>query len=682
MNGQPIEQSKNALLITMEFWPFRGGIARYYKNFCDAWMEQSKPPLNLDSAAGTPVVAQSFCALKIGLTVYVVEGAPESRTGVRRPASGVPGEHTDEVLQSASQTSAQGCDVGYEVIRRKSYWNWMRPRWGKLLFDLFFWINQHRPRVVFVGHLLPIGVIVFLLQTIFHFDYIVFVHGFDAQCSRHGRWHRRLASKYILRGACSIVANSEYTKRSVREMFSVSEQNIIVLLPKSSFEREGRRSTDDVKQTAEGRLPVVLSVGRLVPRKGFDDVIDVAQHFVGRAKFIIFGKGPDEQRLRSLIHKNRLDTTCSVQTQDLSDEELSGLFDACDIFLFLPKELPGGDIEGFGQVTLEAQSRGKPVVVRMSGGAAEALIDGQTGFLVNDLETCRAKLDILISSVHVRKQMGERGRMFAREASERFQRQIRLMKSSLFDQSQTVSVIIPVGYNTTRMISTLKSLERQTYKNLEVIIVGDGISFDGLDFSSYRLRITSHKIAKSGSAAARNAGAKHATGDYLLFVDDDTVLREDCIEKMLRRLALRGVNSNVLSQISSFVYSGFRVGWKTFPAVSFDRATAYEYPYLDVTSMMRRNEFPGFDESLKRLQDWDLFLTILDRGGIGEPIDEILYYKSARLFKNLLKWKGISFWFPKFVWKLPVARLLYNKLPPVRRYHDALQRVQQKHRAI
>ncbi len=717
MPQELIQKTGKALFVTMEFWPFRGGVARYYKNFCDAWVERQNLPFHpLLRKEGTEENGG-------GLTVYVVEGAPESR--VKNRESRIENQDDD----AETRRRVQSNDADYRVIRKKSYWKWMRPRWGKLLIDLFFYVKQHKPSVVFVGHLLPIGLIAFLLQKLFRFDYVVFLHGLDVQFAHRGRRHRRFVINTILRDSCSIIVNSEYTKREAVKVFGIEKQKVMVLLPKAFSTNNKQQTVISSEALAESRnltnegfantmrslrygrddkpLPIILSAGRLVPRKGFDDVIQVAKHFVGKAKFIIFGRGPEEKNTRSSIIDNHLESTVQLITDSVSDGELSELYDACDIFLFLPKELPGGDVEGFGQVALEAEAHGKPVVVRSSGGSGEALIDTETGYLVNSLEACGLKLEALLGSEELRMRMGERGREFAATVSKDFDEQVSGLKKALLEQTKKVSVVIPVGYDTKRIKYTLQSLERQTYKHFEVIIIGDGIPLEHLNVTSYKLQATSYKIMKSGAAAARNAGAKQATGDYLLFVDDDTVLRKDCIEKMVRRheagklqitnykLQINSKTQNPNEQIqnrkqatsyklqaTSFVYSGFRMGWKTLPAVPFNRETAYQYPYFDVTSMIRRDAFPGFDESLKRLQDWDLFLTILDNGGSGEPIHEILYFKSARLFKNLIKWKGISFWFPKFVWKLPVARSLYSRLAPVRKYHNAVINVQMKHQRI
>ncbi|MBI1961282.1 MAG: hypothetical protein HYS45_01105 [Parcubacteria group bacterium] len=94
---------------------------------------------------------------------------------------------------------------------------------------------------------------------------------------------------------------------------------------------------------------------------------------------------------------------------------------------------------------------------------------------------------------------------------------------------------------------------------------------------------------------------------------------------------------------ASYAYSSFKFGWKTFKLWEFDADRLRQMPFIHTTSLMRREHFPGFDESLKRLQDWDLWLTMLEKGYNGIWIQEVLF--------NVKTGGTMSSWLPSFLAK-------------------------------
>lgn len=231
----------------------------------------------------------------------------------------------------------------------------------------------------------------------------------------------------------------------------------------------------------------------------------------------------------------------------------------------------------------------------------------------------------------------------------------------------TISIVIPV-YNTPRELGKcLRSLEKQTGVDLEVIVVDDG-SENKLKTQNSKLKIKEDfdirffSIEHGGAPRARNFGLKQAKGDYILFCDADMELRQDCLEKMT--VVLRD------NPQASYAYSDFKYGWKKFRFWPFDADKLKEMNYVNTCSLIRREALEGikWDESLQKFQDWDLWLQLLAKGRTGVYIPEIL-------FKANIKRGTMSKWLPSFVYRLP-----FLKLKSKEKYEQWKRIVQEKHK--
>jgi glycosyltransferase involved in cell wall biosynthesis len=134
---------------------------------------------------------------------------------------------------------------------------------------------------------------------------------------------------------------------------------------------------------------------------------------------------------------------------------------------------------------------------------------------------------------------------------------------------------------------------------------------------------------EGGACEKRNAGAAKSTQPYILFVDDDTILSSDCIPKMLALLESRPDIGYVYSDYVGFSWPGVSPGAPNYLAHSlpFNEWRLTQSNYIDTTSLLRRSVFPGFDPAICRLQDWDLWLTLLGNGVRGTYIPDTLFFK-------------------------------------------------------
>lgn len=227
-----------------------------------------------------------------------------------------------------------------------------------------------------------------------------------------------------------------------------------------------------------------------------------------------------------------------------------------------------------------------------------------------------------------------------------------------------VSVIIPCYDHAAVIGRTLTSLFAQTYPDVEVVVVDDG-STDDLDraLAPYRGRFRLVRQENRGGPVARNRGFRESSGDLVLFSDADIVWRKDAIASLVSALDAHPE--------AAYAYASFRFGWKLFRLWPFDAQRLKEHNYIQTGSLIRRERFPGFDESLRRFQDWDLWLTMLERGDRGVWVPEVLC-------RVLTKRRNISSWMPKLVYALPWKRLGW--MPKrIRDYEAAAEVIRKKH---
>jgi glycosyltransferase involved in cell wall biosynthesis len=227
-----------------------------------------------------------------------------------------------------------------------------------------------------------------------------------------------------------------------------------------------------------------------------------------------------------------------------------------------------------------------------------------------------------------------------------------------------ISVVIPCYNHASSVGRTLDSLFAQTYRDFDVVVVDDGSTDDlGAALAPYRDRIRLVRQENRGGPAARNRGARETSGELVMFCDADIVWEPDALALLVAALDAHPE--------AAYAYGSFRFGWKAFRLWPFDAERLKQHNYVHTGALIRRARFPGFDESLKRFQDWDLWLTMLERGDVGVWVPKILC-------RVLTKRGGISSWLPKLAYRVPWRRLGF--VPKrVRAYEDAAAVIRRKH---
>jgi phosphatidyl-myo-inositol dimannoside synthase len=215
--------------------------------------------------------------------------------------------------------------------------------------------------------------------------YLVAAHGFDYWLSTVPVAHAVMA-RMTSRAARVAVMCSRFIARRVRTAVP-PEVPVSVLYPGADLERfRPDLPADDLRERhGLGDRPVVVCVSRLVARKGQDVLIRSMREILRRvpqAALMIVGGGPREASLRRLAESapNR----SVIFTGEVTEPDLPRYYALGDVFAMPCRTRLGGmEVEGWGNVFIEAAACGRPVVVGDSGGARETLVHGETGILVD-----------------------------------------------------------------------------------------------------------------------------------------------------------------------------------------------------------------------------------------------------------------------------------------------------------
>jgi phosphatidylinositol alpha-1,6-mannosyltransferase len=281
------------------------------------------------------------------------------------------------------------------------------PAWRPLI-----WMcrrERERSRFIFVSHVFPVGTAAWISRMLHGPEYTILLHGLDVRMVTG--WWKKCLFALICRDARAVFVNSESTKRDVAKL--VPGQTVCVLTPGIRDEGYVMRDEARTRLGIESSTELVVSIGRLVPRKGIDFSLRAISRIQSKRNvmYVVIGDGPDAERLEGIANEVR---TRVRWIRDASDEETRTWLAAADLFL-LPVREDDRDVEGFGIVYLEAALAGIPSVAGRSGGAAEAVLHDQTGLLVHPhrIEEIEAAIVRLLDDVSLRDQFGLNGRLRA-----------------------------------------------------------------------------------------------------------------------------------------------------------------------------------------------------------------------------------------------------------------------------
>jgi phosphatidylinositol alpha-1,6-mannosyltransferase len=254
-------------------------------------------------------------------------------------------------------------------------------------------LRQRRVDVVYVAHWRAGGVAAWLADPRRRLAprYVQAVHGSEVLALLRGRGPRTLLLRGLFRlstGRVDVFVALGAHQAGLLRRLGVDGRRIVVSpegVDVARFERVDGAVLDELR--ARHRLAgrrVLLTVGRLVERKGHDLVIRALPAILRAAPdtvYLVVGNGPTQDRLRALAAGSGVAASV-VFCGAVPDRELAAYYTACDLFVMPSREV-GGDVEGFGITFMEAAACGRPSIGGRTGGCGEAVLDGATGLLVD-----------------------------------------------------------------------------------------------------------------------------------------------------------------------------------------------------------------------------------------------------------------------------------------------------------
>ncbi|WP_269854331.1 glycosyltransferase family 4 protein [Streptomyces sp. RPT161] len=283
-------------------------------------------------------------------------------------------------------------------------------------------LREHGCSSVWFGAAAPLGLMAPALRAAGARRIVATTHGHEAG------WAQLPAARQLLRrigeGTDNVTYLGEYTRSRIAPALSGRAAARMVQLPPGVDEKTFHPASGGAVVRARLGLtdrPVVVCVSRLVPRKGQDTLIQAMPRILRRvpdAVLLIVGGGPYRAQLERLAAQ--IGVAESVRfTGPVAWEELPAHYGAGDVFAMPCRTRRGGlDVEGLGIVYLEASATGLPVVAGDSGGAPDAVLDGETGWVVRGGSAVEAaeRVAVLLEDPELRRRFGDRGRQWVEEA--------------------------------------------------------------------------------------------------------------------------------------------------------------------------------------------------------------------------------------------------------------------------
>lgn len=308
-------------------------------------------------------------------------------------------------------------DFGVTVIRDRAKILLPTPRVARNLKKV---IKQEGIQVAAFGAAAPLGLLSTSMKSAGVRKTIALTHGHEVW------WAKIFPFTFAIRrmGATidSLTYLGEFTQKAIsRSLSKQAVKQMVKIAPGIDVEHFSPQDSSELRQELGlDEKKVIVSVGRLVHRKGQDHLIESMPEILAKvpnAHLLIIGRGPYLEHLAKLVAVNNLENHVSFIGR-VQYAELPRFICAGDVFAMPSRSrFAGLEVEGLGIVYLEASACGLPVVAGNSGGAPDAVVEGVTGLVVDGTNNTQIADAIitLLTNPHKCKEMGNAGQTWIKE---------------------------------------------------------------------------------------------------------------------------------------------------------------------------------------------------------------------------------------------------------------------------
>jgi len=259
------------------------------------------------------------------------------------------------------------------------------------------------------AHFGPAGLMAVPLARALRVPLVVTFHGYDVTSFPLSSGYRQDYPRVLFHAASALIAVSEFVRGRLNELGAPAEKLVThyIGVPVEPFSPTMHRRS----RVSPLRL---VSVGRLFEGKGQDILLRAVSLLNGtgmEVSLTLVGDGGTRPRLEALARELRITRLVHFAGWQPPDAVAEMMRDA-HVFVMPSVSTGDGWVEGMGLAHLEAAASGLPVVASRSGGIPEGVLDGVTGFLVDekDSEGLAQRISVLASDPHLRRRMGIAGR--------------------------------------------------------------------------------------------------------------------------------------------------------------------------------------------------------------------------------------------------------------------------------
>lgn len=275
----------------------------------------------------------------------------------------------------------------WPTYRLKPYWSFVWPHWLRLFFQISTLVSAEKIEMLYVNHVLPVGYVAYLIKKFKKVPYTLFLHGTDIGMASSTPSKRKKFIQLCM-NASAVVVNSEFLKNKLLSVVeNLSNVRVLYPCPSDNFLEvvKNQEEVDLLKsQLALNGKRVIITVARVAEAKGYPHLVRFMPEIlkqVPNTVWLIVGDGPKMNEVVAMVQKNNLQNVVRFLGA-VAPADLSKYYHLADLFVLLTHKDENRE-EGWGTVFLEAAACGLPVVAGRVGGVEEAVVDKQTGMVVD-----------------------------------------------------------------------------------------------------------------------------------------------------------------------------------------------------------------------------------------------------------------------------------------------------------